>query len=304
MALVDDATAIMESLQPNTGERLHAAARAALGQGDPEAHLLMAVLLGSGVGAPQDWDAALDHLEAGANAGSEAARGQLALLGVADTPNDWRALRASVRVEDWLAPSQKQVLSTSPRLVAVDIFLRPAICDWLIGRARGRTGPAKVFDPDAAAERNSPGRSNSVFTFDFLDLDLIVLLVRARIAATIGFPVQAFEPTQVLHYEVGQRFNRHHDYLNPALPGHAAEIARNGQRGVTFLVYLNEAFDAGETNFPMIGIRRRCATGGALYFGNLHVTGEPDPRTLHEGLAPTRGEKWLLSQWIRLLAAM
>ena len=304
MALVDDVTAIMESLQPNTGERLHAAARAALDQGDPEAHLLMAVLRGSGVGAPQDWNAALDHLEAGAHAGAEAARGQLAVLGVADTPDDWRALRASVRVEDWLAPSQKQVLSTSPRLVAVDVFLRPAICDWLISRARGRTGPAKVYDPDAAAERNSAGRSNSVFTFDFLDLDLIVLLVRARIAATIGFPVQAFEPTQVLHYEVGQRFNRHHDYLNPDLPGHAAEIARNGQRGVTFLIYLNEAFEAGETHFPMIGIRRRCPTGGALYFGNLHVSGEPDPRTLHEGLAPTRGEKWLLSQWIRLLAAM
>jgi hypothetical protein len=25
----------------------------------------------------------------------------------------------------------------------------------------------------------------------------------------------------------------------------------------------------------------------------------PDVKTLHAGLAPTRGEKWLLSQWMR-----
>jgi hypothetical protein len=27
--------------------------------------------------------------------------------------------------------------------------------------------------------------------------------------------------------------------------------------------------------------------------------GEPDTRTLHAGLTPTRGEKWLYSKWIR-----
>jgi hypothetical protein len=30
--------------------------------------------------------------------------------------------------------------------------------------------------------------------------------------------------------------------------------------------------------------------------------GTPDPDTLHIGTAPTRGEKWLLPQWIRVRA--
>jgi prolyl 4-hydroxylase len=302
MAVLDDVRALIDPIRPDSAERIHATVQAAMGQGDPQAHLLMSVLFGSGVGAPQDWAAALDHLEAAAHAGSDAARAQLALLGDGAAPGDWRGLRASISVETWLAPSQKQVLSAAPRVVTIDGFVSAAVCDWLIARAHGRTGRAKVFDAQAGAAADDVGRSNTAFEFGFLELDLVVLLVRARIAATIGFPVTSFEPTQVFRYETGQQFARHHDYLNPDLAGHAAEIARRGQRAVTFLIYLNDAFDAGETHFPLIGVRRRCPTGGALYFGNVDTTGVPDPRTLHEGSAPTRGEKWLLSQWIRIQA--
>jgi hypothetical protein len=306
MTVLDDVKVLIQTLGADSAGSVHATVQAAIRQGDPEAHLLMSVLRGMGVGAPQDWGAALDHLETAARAGSDPARAQLALLGAAAAPDDWRALRASVRVENWLAPSPKQVLSTAPRVVTIDGFLSPAVCAWLIARARGRTRRAKVFDAGAGAgvPVDDAGRSNTAFAFSFLDLDLVVLLVRARIGATIGIPVTAFEPTQVFHYEIGQQFMRHHDYLDSSLAGHAAEIARSGQRAVTFLIYLNDAFDAGETDFPLIGVRRRCPTGGALYFGNLDTTGVPDPRTLHEGTAPTRGEKWLLSQWIRILAVV
>jgi hypothetical protein len=34
-------------------------------------------------------------------------------------------------------------------------------------------------------------------------------------------------------------------------------------------------------------------------FANVDLVGNPDRSTLHAGLTPTQGEKWLLSQWIR-----
>ena len=34
-------------------------------------------------------------------------------------------------------------------------------------------------------------------------------------------------------------------------------------------------------------------------FANVDLNGAPDRLTLHTGCSPTRGEKWLLSQWIR-----
>lgn len=39
--------------------------------------------------------------------------------------------------------------------------------------------------------------------------------------------------------------------------------------------------------------------GEALVFDNVRPDGSGDVTTLHAGLAPSKGEKWLLSQWIR-----
>ena len=65
------------------------------------------------------------------------------------------------------------------------------------------------------------------------------------------------------------------------------------------MVYLSEDFEGGETDFPELGFRYRGEKGDALLFWNVTPDGLPDAKTLHAGLAPTRGEKWLLSQWMR-----
>jgi len=275
--------------------------------GHTGADALLAVMSGMGVGMAQDWDQALDHLQRAAERGSVAARGQLRALAGQDASADtdlpggeaWPRLRRSINLGSWLLRPEKTVLSKTPRAVSVRNFLSTAVCDWLIARARGRTQRALVHDAATEAGREGSGRNNTYFEFGFLELDLVVVLVRARIAATIGVPVPVLETPQVLHYEVGERYARHHDYFDPRQPGHAAQIASGGQRIVTFLVYLNAAYEGGETDFPLIGLRHRGAPGDALYFGNVEAGGAPDPRTLHAGLAPSQGEKWLLSQWVR-----
>jgi len=68
---------------------------------------------------------------------------------------------------------------------------------------------------------------------------------------------------------------------------------------VTFLIYLNEGFDGGETAFPSLGRRYKGRTGDALFFYNAMPDGTPDRLTLHAGTPTTRGEKYLFSQWIR-----
>ena len=107
------------------------------------------------------------------------------------------------------------------------------------------------------------------------------------------------ELTKVLHYSVGERFDLHFDFIDPAVPDFANELAARGQRLATFLVYLNDDYEGGETEFPLVALRHRGLVGSALYFANVDSSGEPDRLTIHAGLAPTSGEKWLLSQWIR-----
>ena len=279
---------------PDAVAKVHTDARA----GVPEASRLLANLAAAGVGMPQSWSAALVHLAEAARRGSASAQGQLEALGSLDgeTSNDrWGALAASVRIGDWMAPCEKRVLNAAPRAVAIARFLPGPVCDWLIGLAKGRTEPARVYAPDGGAAIEANARNNSAFEFGWLNCDVVVLLVRARIAATIGVPVGALENSQVLHYATGQQFTRHVDYLDPALP----DVAERGQRIVTFLIYLNGDFDGGETDFPRLAVRYKGGPGDALYFANLDGAGAPDPRTLHAGLPPTRGEKWLFSQWVR-----
>jgi hypothetical protein len=260
---------------------------------------------------PQSWARALGYLVKAAAAGSAHARGQLVTLANSDSAGlagdaceeanaeTWGAIAASVRVEDWLAPSKKRVLRESPRTVAIEGFLSRPIAAWLIGCAEGRLARALVYNQADAGSTPTEARSNTAFEFPFIDCDLVVLLTRARIAATIGVPVSALEPSQILHYEIGEEFALHHDYLDPREAGLSADIAAHGQRIVTFLVYLNDDFTGGETDFPRLALRHRGRAGDALYFGNIDSAGDPDPRTLHAGLSPKIGEKWLFSQWIR-----
>jgi prolyl 4-hydroxylase len=246
----------------------------------------------------QSWAAALGHLVNAAHGGSLSARGQLEVLGSVrgDRSDDpWAALAASTSIADWMAPCEKRVLNEAPRVVAIESFLPKPACEWLIGLAKGRVRPAQVYGADGQPAIEADSRSNSSVEFGAGNCDVVMLLTRQRIAAAIGVPVGALENSQILHYDVGQRFSRHHDYLDPDL----VDVVQRGQRIVTFLVYLNVEFDAGETDFPYLGVRHKGGTGGALYFGNLTPAGVPDPRTLHAGLPPTRGEKWLLSQWVR-----
>ena len=274
------------------------------GRGDPEGARHLATLAGLGIGMPQSWDYALDCLARAAVAGSASARGQLDVLstvggGIVDAGDDdddaWRRRRAAVRVADWLTPCVKRVLIPEPRTVAISAFLAPPVCRWLIGVADGRLQRALTYGAGGAATLTASTRSNSALELGVVETDVVVLLTRSRIAATIGVPPQALETSQILNYQPGEQFARHLDALDPAL----AEVAANGQRIVTFLVYLSDDFRDGETDFPRLGLRHRGATGDALYFANLDAGGLPDRRTLHAGLPPSHGEKWVFSQWVR-----
>jgi prolyl 4-hydroxylase len=277
-------------------------------QGDGEAAALAAVLIGLGAQSFGDWSKALEYLQQAAEGGWVPAQQQLMVLGdpalldearrPAAPPDIWGRLRRSIDVKAWYRlPELRQVLAL-PRIELRDSFLPPRVCGWLIERVRARLEPSRVFAPSGMGEIDR-ARSNSAFEFDLLSLDLVLLLTRARIAAASGFAPHALEQTNVLHYAPGQQFSRHFDFLDPALPGHAQEIAAKGQRVGTFLIYLNEDYAGAETEFALLNQRFRCPTGGALFFLNVDPSAEPDRRTLHAGLAPTSGEKWLLSQWIR-----
>jgi prolyl 4-hydroxylase len=121
--------------------------------------------------------------------------------------------------------------------------------------------------------------------------DLVIQAVNRCIAEASGTQYAWGEPLHVLRYGPGQQYRPHHD-------AHAFG-APEKRRIATALLYLNDAYEGGETHFPEIGITVRGAVGDLLIFHNLAVDQLPDPRMTHAGLPISRGEKWLATRWIR-----
>jgi len=168
----------------------------------------------------------------------------------------------------------------------------------LIARARPHLQPAKVYDPSTGPEESSI-RSNTEFHIGTFDSDLIVMLLQNRIAALTGLSLPGMEACTVLHYAPGEEFKPHHDFFDTSTPDNARIVAAEGQRVFTFLVYLNDDYTGGETEFPYLRQRFRGSKGDAMMFWNIAPDYSPDVRTLHAGLPPLAGEKWIFSQWIR-----
>ena len=255
--------------------------------GDGEAAHHLALMSASGLARPQDWAEALRRLDQAAANGHALATETRKLLG------------PDLDLEGWLIAPEPTELSASPHVLTIKGFVPAAVCDWFCDRAEPHLDWAPVSDPQSGQPVIRRTRSNSAASFDVLDCDLVMMLVRERIARTTGHPTLGMEPVQVLHYSVGEAFTPHYDWLDPEVPGYGRDLEADGQRAVTFLTYLNDAYEGGETEMEAIGLKHRAATGDALYWANIKPNGRVDLGTRHAGLPPTSGEKWVYSQWLR-----
>jgi len=278
--------------------------------GNGDAAHLAALLTAWGLGIEQDWPMALDFLTVAAKAGR--ADDSRVLAGLAGywqlarsvaagerlTDSQCSALRDRIRIDELLRVPRGRYVSESPRVGVIERFLAPEMCDWLIGRARPKLEPARVYDPSSGIY-SSAVRTNSEFHISTFASDLIVMLLQHRIAALTQLKLAGMEACTILHYAPGEEFKPHADYFDITKDENARIVAVDGQRVLTFLVCLNEEFTGGETEFPHLRWRFRGRKGDALWFVNIAPDFAPDPRTLHAGLPPRSGEKWMFSQWIR-----
>lgn len=257
-----------------------------------------------GIGRPINWNRALDRLAQAASQGSELSARQLLLLAgqepqLSSSVTDWSEVRGQIDA-DALVRARKGIVALEKPFVQVfQAFATPAECRWLIGTASDRLGPSTVYDYATGALRPDPRRTSRAAMFTFDQIDLVTEMIRARISSSLRLPLQHFEVSQVLHYAPGQEFKPHHDYFDPSAEGFQQEIAVRGQRVATLLIYLNDAFEGGQTQFSSLGFSYRGETGDSIAFFSVDSDGEPDPLTLHAGLPPSSGEKWIFSQWVR-----
>jgi prolyl 4-hydroxylase len=212
----------------------------------------------------------------------------------------WSDLSHRIDLSAWRTSPPPRVLNDEPRVSVFPGFMTSQLCQVMIGFADGRLEPARVYNPNSGADIVYAHRSNTVAQFGMESVEFLHVLLQARMAAACGAPPTHFEAPTQLHYAVGEQIADHYDFVDPRVAeDYAGEIARNGQRIITFIVYLNDGYQGGETSFRKLGISHRGALGEGIYFVNALGDLTPDMRMVHAGEPITQGEKWIVTQFIR-----
>jgi prolyl 4-hydroxylase len=269
------------------------------------------VLAAIGMHVEQSWSTALAAAVFSAELGSHRARGQLRVLSSdrelaaqdlhTETPDPklWRRLADTIDLKRWHEPSPGVSLCESPLVRHLPGLIPRHVCEWMIEHARPRLTRALVYDAVEDKSTANQTRTNTVALFNVTNSDLVSVLIQVQMCANTGVSFRQLEPLSVLHYDVGEQIIEHFDFVDPDAPTFDQQVAEYGQRMITFLLYLNEDYTGGETELPKIGISHKGQLGGGFYFVNIRGNDEPDLRTLHAGRPPIRGEKWVVSQWVR-----
>jgi hypothetical protein len=277
--------------------------------GDSDALCTLATLRGAGAWTRHSWPEALDLLHEAAKLGSIEARDQLLVLtpnsdlaaqvrgGAATEPDRWRRLKNSIDLGAWVTPRQPVQVCESPRVWTAERFATPELCAWLLSRGRDRFKPALMRDATTGVAKALDSRTCSDFVFDVVDGGIVMLLLRIKISNATSIPVPHMEPPQIFHYAIGEEIKPHHDFLFDGQTAYGPDRAYTGDRLATFLLYLNDGYEGGELEFPFGNYRYKGRAGDGIFFASQRDK-KPDPKSLHGATPVTRGEKFILSQWI------
>jgi len=177
-------------------------------------------------------------------------------------------------------------------------FLTTEECDYIINSASPNMKKSKVICEGGVYCDNKSSRTSSN-TF-ISDNDPIINKISQRISEKVGIGSNHFEKLQVVHYKGGEQYKPHWD----ACVGEGRcdnFVANGGDRYATFILYLNDDFEEGETEFPHLNIKIKPEKGKGVLFYNLdddNITYKKS--SMHAGLPPKNGEKWMCNKWIRV----
>ncbi|XP_059671004.1 probable prolyl 4-hydroxylase 9 [Cornus florida] len=202
-----------------------------------------------------------------------------------------------------------QVLSWKPRAVYFPDFATAEQCQSIIKMAKNRLTPSAVVLREGQIVETNQGirTSSGMFIRASEDKSGILNVIEEKIARATMIPRSHGEEFIVLSYEVGQKFSCHYDTFSPV-------DKQQSQRIASFLLYLSDVEEGGETMFPYkngfhmygnydfhkcIGMKVKPRQGDGLLFYSLFPNGTIDRMSLHGSCPVIKGEKWVATKWIR-----
>jgi prolyl 4-hydroxylase len=178
------------------------------------------------------------------------------------------------------------VYAKTPTIAAIDGVVTPEECLSVIAHSREKLERSVVATDDGlVTDKNRTSHGTWVPHSDFSE-------ITQRISDIAAIPLERAEQINVLRYQKGQEYKPHYDGLS------GKHLENGGQRLLTAMVYLNNAVGGG-TAFPKLNLLIGSIGGRLLMFGNVDDNNQPHELSLHQGLPPHEGEKWVMTLWFR-----
>ena len=176
----------------------------------------------------------------------------------------------------------------------VNDFLSKEDCNHLRALIDNQHVRSSVASEGRTKSIESDFRTSSTSTLDMEDK--VVSKLFKKISAYIGIQPERGEELQGQLYEPGQYFKPHHDYFDG--DSYTNHCLASGNRTHTFMLFLNEDMEGGETNFPDLNKKIKPEIGKAVTW-DLMIDGEFQTDTLHEGSTIDKGKKYIITSWWR-----
>ncbi|KAL8151767.1 hypothetical protein V2J09_021575 [Rumex salicifolius] len=203
-----------------------------------------------------------------------------------------------------------QILSWKPRILYFPKFATAEQCEGIIDMAKPSLEPSKLALRKGESHDTTKNirTSSGMFLSASEDKTGVLDAIEEKIARATMIPRNYGEDFNILRYEIGQKYNSHYDAFSPLEYG-----PQKSQRVASFLLYLSDVEEGGETMFPYengrpninydfvkcIGLKVKPRRGDGLLFYSLFLNGTIDPVSLHGSCPVVKGEKWVATKWMR-----
>ena len=210
------------------------------------------------------------------------------------------------------------VVARKPKSFLFKNLLTDQEADALIDMARPTMLKSTVVDSSTGKSVDSNIRTSSG-TFLSRGQNDLVSVIEEKVANYSKVPVTHGEGLQILHYEIGQKYEAHYDYFHDKFN---TSPEKGGQRLATVLMYLTTVEKGGETVFPHSspkpdyaapplsdefwsacakrGAANKPQKGDALLFFSLTDNMKEDSSSLHASCPVIAGEKWSATKWMHI----
>lgn len=179
-------------------------------------------------------------------------------------------------------------------MIEIEDFLSHGECDLLIEMIDKNHSRSSVVEGGTDISKVSETRTSS--TSNLEPSNELVSRVHNKIAAHLDEPIEKGEALQGQLYEPGQFFKPHNDFFSGS--AYDKHCLSSGNRTFTFMIYLNDDFEGGETNFPQLETSVKPKKGKAVIWRNTK-DGVGISETLHEGQSVVNGKKYIITSWWR-----